>query len=182
MRGLFSYNKLHFNHLIIFLFLCTSVSGNTFGFTLNDNHAGCEIRVDFIPVHLISDADTGFISIPSRDMKGPKPAGIKVTADPSELKANGQDLSYVSVELVDLNGIRCNTAERILSFSISGPGEIIGLASSNPKTTESFEQPFSKEIRGRCLIIIKSGSEAGEVLLKISGNGLKSAEFKLKIN
>ena len=63
-----------------------------------------------------------------------EPVKLKLTADRTIIKANGQDLSYIVVELVDEKGLCSPFAQELIKFDISGPGEIIAVGSSNPKS------------------------------------------------
>ncbi len=107
------------------------------------------------------------------------PAKIQLTADRTKLSANGQDLSYVTFELLDENGFRNPKAENLVQFEIGGPGEIVAVASSNPMSTESFRQPQRKAWQGRGLVILKSVKEGGEINLLVKSDGLETAEIKL---
>ena len=104
---------------------------------------------------------------------------IKLTADREKIKSDGQDLSYVTVELTDANGIRNPKAENLVSLEIEGPGTIIGVGNANPVSLESYQLPQRKAWQGRCLVIIKSESEAGEIRLKATSEGLKPCEMKI---
>jgi beta-galactosidase len=107
------------------------------------------------------------------------PVQLKLTADRSEIQSNGQDLSFITVEVLDENGIRNPLAENLLNFEISGPGKIVAVASSNPMSTESFQQPHRKAWKGRCLVIVKSDKEAGNVILKAKSEGLSDSKLTL---
>ena len=107
------------------------------------------------------------------------PARIQLTADRTKLSANGQDLSFITFELLDENGIRNPKAENQIRFEISGPGEIAAVASSNPMSTESFRQPQRNAWQGRGLVILKSGKESGEITLLVKSDGLEAAELKI---
>jgi beta-galactosidase len=101
-----------------------------------------------------------------------EPETIHLTADRQGIKANNQDLSYVTVELHDGNGFRNALAENRVQFDIGGPGTIVAVANSNPMSTESYRQPHRKAYQGRCLVVINSPDEPGEILLKASSEGL----------
>jgi beta-galactosidase len=103
------------------------------------------------------------------------PTVIKLTADRSLIKADGQDLSYVTVELLDDKGIRNPKAENLVEFDIEGPGNIIGVGNANPVSIESFVEPERKVWQGRCLVIIKSEKNAGKIVLKVTSGDLKQA-------
>ena len=84
------------------------------------------------------------------------PETIKLAADRSTIHANNQDLTYVTVELLDAKGNLNPTAENLVQFKIDGPGTIAGVGNANPVSLESYEEPQRKAWRGKCLVIIKS--------------------------
>lgn len=108
-----------------------------------------------------------------------QPTQLKLTADHSQLQADGQDLSYVTVELTDDKGIRYPQAENDVHFTLEGPGTIIGVSNANPVSLESYQLPQRRAWQGRCLVVVKSGNQAGDLILKATANGLKPATLKL---
>lgn len=102
---------------------------------------------------------------------------IKLTADRTSIKSDGQDLSYITVELIDENGIRNPKAENLLSFEIEGPAAIIGVGNANPVSLESYQLPNRKAWQGRCLVIIKSENKPGKIRLKVTSSGLTAGEI-----
>jgi beta-galactosidase len=111
-----------------------------------------------------------------------EPSQIKLTADRTNIKAGGQDLSYVTVELTDDKGYRNPKAENLVKFEIEGPGSIAGVGNANPVSLESCQLPQRKAWQGRCLVIVRSGKKAGDILLKVTSPGLRSSEMILKAN
>jgi len=109
-----------------------------------------------------------------------KPTAIKLTADRTILKANNEDLSYITVELVDNKGNRNPLTDNLLSFSIQGNGSIVGIGNANPNSIESFQGKQRKAWKGRCLVIIKSGSKPGPIVLKVNSNGFPARQLVLK--
>jgi beta-galactosidase len=105
------------------------------------------------------------------------PARISLTADRAELKHDGQDLSYVTVELLDSRGVRNPKAENLVKFSIEGPGTIVGVGNANPVSTESFQQPQRKAWQGRALVIVKSDLRPGRIVLHATSQGLPPARL-----
>lgn len=105
------------------------------------------------------------------------PNNIRLSADRAKIKADGQDLSYITVDLLDSNDRRHPTAENLIRFEIEGPGSIIAVASSNPMSVESYQQPKRKAYKGRCLVIVKSTRESGNIIIKASSTGLQSARL-----
>jgi beta-galactosidase len=108
------------------------------------------------------------------------PVQLKLTADRSEIQASGQDLSFITVEVLDENGFRNPKSENLVNFEISGPGKIVAVASSNPMSAESFQQPQRKVWKGRCLVIVKSEKKAGEIVLKAKSEGLPDSQIAIQ--
>jgi beta-galactosidase len=105
-----------------------------------------------------------------------KPKKIKLSVDRTRIKADGQDLSYITVELLDAGGIPHPKAENLLTFDIRGPGSIVAVGNANPISTESYKRPHRKAWRGRCLVIIRASRQPGSIVLKASAQGLEHAE------
>ncbi|ALJ01744.1 glycoside hydrolase family 2 TIM barrel-domain containing protein [Rufibacter tibetensis] len=108
-----------------------------------------------------------------------KPNQIKLTADRTEIKADNQDLSYVTVELLDASGVRHPKAEDLVKFELEGPGKIVGVGNANPKSLESYQDHERKAWQGKCLVIIKAGKNAGEITLKATAEGMGPAAVKV---
>lgn len=109
------------------------------------------------------------------------PSQLKLTVDQPVLKADGQSLSYIAVELLDQEGNIHPKAEDEIHFEIDGPGEIIAVANANPMSTESFQQSQRKAWQGKCLVIVKSGKEPGEVTLRATAAGIRPAETTIQV-
>ena len=101
---------------------------------------------------------------------------VKLTADKTQLTANGEDLSYITVELVDAKGNKNPKAENLVKFEIEGAGTIIGVGNANPMSLESYQMPQRKAWQGRCLVIVKSSLNAGNITLTASADGLSSSK------
>lgn len=106
---------------------------------------------------------------------------VRLQADRTTLHADGQDLSYIAVELTDSKGVRNPKAENLVQFELEGPATIVGVANANPMSTESYQEPRRKAWRGRCLAIVKAGTNSGEVVLRTKILGFQSSEIKLRI-
>jgi len=104
-----------------------------------------------------------------------KPYQIKLTADRQTIKADKQDLSYITVEVADENGIVVPYADHLIDFKITGEGSLAGVGNSNPRSVESFQLPHRKAFEGRCLVIIRSKDQSNkQIILHASSKGLKS--------
>jgi beta-galactosidase len=107
-------------------------------------------------------------------------SSIKLTSDRNVIKSDNQDLSYITVELVDTEGIRNHKAENLLKFGTDGPGTIVGVGNANPVSIESCQLPQRKAWQGRCLVIIKSENQPGNINLKVLSEGLPLSEITIK--
>jgi beta-galactosidase len=110
------------------------------------------------------------------------PARIVLSADRSTLAADGQDLSFIQVELLDDEGNRCTTEEILVEFEITGPGTLAAVGSSNPMSSESFRQPRRTTYQGRCLVVIRTTKDEGDIHLKASAEGLPPISIVVQSN
>lgn len=106
-------------------------------------------------------------------------AAIRLTADRSKIWSDGQDLSFVAVELADVNGVLQPNADNQLSFTIIGPGTIVGVANADMKDTASYASNSRKAWKGRALVVIKSTRKPGIITLITKSSGLPDAKIKL---
>ncbi|MDD4970883.1 MAG: glycoside hydrolase family 2 TIM barrel-domain containing protein [Paludibacter sp.] len=102
-------------------------------------------------------------------------ARFKLSADRSTIVANGQDLSFVTVEVTDNNGIIQPNCENKLQFNINGPGVIAGVDNANLKDIDSYVGSTRKAWHGRALVVIRSTKNAGDIKLTVSSPGLTDA-------
>jgi len=102
-------------------------------------------------------------------------AKIKLIADRTKIVANGQDLSFVTIEVTDKDGKLQPNAENRLEFNISGPGIIAGVDNANIKDIDPYVGTSRKAWHGRALVIIRSTRSAGNIKLTVSSKGLHNA-------
>jgi beta-galactosidase len=102
-------------------------------------------------------------------------AKLKLTADRSEISADGQDLVFVTVELTDKDGTLQPNAENRINFELDGPGQIIGLDNANLKDVDPYISNSRRAWKGRALVAVKSSKKAGTIRLKASASGLAAA-------
>lgn len=105
---------------------------------------------------------------------------IKLTADRKEILANGQDLSFITVEITDKDGIIQPNATNRLHFKIDGPGVIAGVDNANIKDTDSYVDNTRKAWKGKALVVVKSNHQAGEIKLSVTSDGLEGKSIIIK--
>ena len=107
-------------------------------------------------------------------------AKIKLSADRKEIMADGQDLSYVTIEITDRDDIMQPNAANRLHFEIEGPGVLAGVANADMKDTDPYTGNTRKAWHGRALAVIRSTHTAGDIKLKVSSAGLSEAALNIK--
>jgi beta-galactosidase len=109
-----------------------------------------------------------------------EPKEIRLIADRSAIRADRNDLCYVTVEVVDQNGLVVPTAAIPVRFTISGAGELAATGSSAPNDDSSFHAPLRKTYQGRALAILRPAGDAGKITLKAEADGLKAATIEVQ--
>jgi beta-galactosidase len=109
-----------------------------------------------------------------------KPVKIVLTADRETLKSDGQDLSHISVALVDENGITVPDADIPVTFEISGNGKLIGLDNGDLRNHEPYKGNTCTAYFGKMLAIIQSFRTPGEIAVKAKAPDLAETVIILK--
>ena len=109
-----------------------------------------------------------------------KPHHIELVADRSTIKADGRDLSFITVRVVDKDGNLCPDAQHLVEYSVKGAGFYRAGASGNPVSLELFHEPRMKVFNGMMTAIVQSNETAGEITLTAKAKGLKSAKIVIK--
>ncbi|MEO7977468.1 DUF4982 domain-containing protein [Flavobacterium sp.] len=111
-----------------------------------------------------------------------KPYQIKLEADRKNLEANGEDLSFITVSVVDKNGNLCPTATEQLKFTVTGKGTYRAACNGDATSLEQFHLPTMKLFSGKLVVLVQSTEEAGKIELSVTGKGLKSSKIVLNSN
>ncbi|MBB6462335.1 glycoside hydrolase family 2 TIM barrel-domain containing protein [Flammeovirga kamogawensis] len=98
-----------------------------------------------------------------------KPHHLKLEADKTTLIANGEDLSFVTVTVVDKDGNTCPTANLPLSFKVNGNATFKAVCNGDPTSLEMFHLPRMKTFNGKLVVIVQSKDSNGTATLEIKG-------------
>lgn len=109
-----------------------------------------------------------------------KPHHIVLTADRDQLQADGKDLSFINVKIVDKDGNFCPNETRQIKLKVKGAGTFRAAANGNSASLESFQEPQMKLFSGQLTAIVQSAEEAGTITFEASAPGVKSAKLILK--
>lgn len=94
-----------------------------------------------------------------------KPASIRLTADKEIIEADGEDLCYVTMEVVDENGIVVPDAALTAIVEVKGAGKLLAAASASFKDLEPKTSPKVTTYRGRALIAVRSNQKKGKITI-----------------
>lgn len=110
-----------------------------------------------------------------------KPHHIELTTDYPTLKADGKDLAYVTLRIVDKDGNLCPTDGRLVNFKVKGAGKYRASANGDPTCLDLFHLPRMHAFSGMLTVIVQSGEESGEVELQASAKGIKAGKIKINV-
>ncbi|KAF1940358.1 glycoside hydrolase [Clathrospora elynae] len=101
-------------------------------------------------------------------------ASLNATADRTTISGDGYDLSFISIAVVDVNGILVPQAGNEITFSVSsGPGEIVSTDNGDPTDMTPFPSQSRKAFSGQALVIVKTEPGAkGEIIVEAKADGL----------
>ena len=108
-----------------------------------------------------------------------EPAAIRLTPDRTSIHADGQDLSFIQVDVVDQQGRLQPNADELISFKLTGPGTIAGLGNAWLDGTEPYQGSECHVYHGRALIVIRTSREAGTLQLEAHSPGLASSNLEI---
>ncbi len=109
-----------------------------------------------------------------------KPYKIELLADRKLIKADGKDLSFVTVRVLDKEGNLVPDAGNLIKFSVAGAGNLAATDNGYQADTVSFKSNERKCWKGMALAIIKSTEKQGNITLRASSSGLLPASIVLK--
>lgn len=104
---------------------------------------------------------------------------LVLTADRNILSADGKDLSFITVCVVDKNGVVVPEASNSIKFEASGAGEIVATDNGDPANLVSFASKERAAYSGYALAIVKANFRAGTITVKASAEGLQSATISV---
>ncbi|WP_225871053.1 sugar-binding domain-containing protein [Pedobacter frigiditerrae] len=105
------------------------------------------------------------------------PAKIELIADRKNIKADGKDLSFITVRVLDKDGSLVPNADNLVNFKIEGEGFIAGVDNGFQASLEPFKASYRKAFNGLCLAIIQAKEKAGTIKLTATSNGLASSSI-----
>jgi beta-galactosidase len=111
------------------------------------------------------------------------PAKLGLQADRAKIRADGKDLSYLTLKIEDKDGLLVPRSKNHVKFTIEGPGEIAATDNGDATSFESFQSPERNAFNGLALAIIKAkAGQAGAIKVTATCDGLQSASVAITAN
>ncbi|WP_159523865.1 beta-galactosidase GalB [Sunxiuqinia indica] len=108
-----------------------------------------------------------------------EPTKIELVPDRESIHADGKDLSFVTVRILDKDGNLVPNADNLVKFNITGPAEIAGVDNGYQASLEPFKADYRKAFKGKCLVIVQSKKQPGQIQLQATSDGLEAATINL---
>ncbi len=108
------------------------------------------------------------------------PTNLKLNTVHHEITADGKDLAYIEVDVLDEFGNIVSNADNMINFEIEGPGEIVGVDNGNQADTDSYKDTKRRAFHGKALVIVQSTKKAGDIKLTASSDDIATDEIMIK--
>ena len=108
--------------------------------------------------------------------------GIRLIADRSTVNADRNDLSFVTIEAVDENGLVVTDAAVKVNLTITGDGELAASGNASPKDMTTVNNLVIQTFKGRAQAILRPFSKADTITMKAESEGLKTGELEILVN
>lgn len=137
-------------------------------------------KVPFVPgtIEVVSRKNGKEVARKSIKTAG-QPYAVQLTPDKSIIHADRQDLSYLTVEIVDKDGNLCPWAENEIQFEVKGAGFNTGVDNGSPISLEPFKADKRKAFYGKAMLIVRSNGQTGCIDVTASSSGLKEGKVSL---
>ena len=151
--------------------------------TVPDSSITASFEIDYQPGTLIARGfDNGKETGSSILQTTGKPVAVRLVADRSTIKADLNDLSYISVEIIDEKGNVVPYIDDLeITYHLTGNATIAGVGNGNPADMSSFQQNHKKVYQGKGLVILRPNGKTGVVMLKATANGLKDGMVQIRL-
>jgi beta-galactosidase len=108
------------------------------------------------------------------------PAKLELCCESDAIKADGEDMAFVTVAVRDHDANLCPRADNTIAFSVTGPAEIAAVCNGDATSLESFQGTRIKAFNGMCVVYLRSlRGQAGVITLAATSGGLAEAEVKI---
>ena len=108
-------------------------------------------------------------------------AKIELIADRKNIKADGKDLSFITVKILDKDDNVVPDAANLVNFKVNGPGFIAGVDNGDEVSHDPFKANYRKAFNGLALAIVQTKGQRGDITFSASSKGLRAASAVLHV-
>ena len=99
-----------------------------------------------------------------------EPARLRLTPDKKTVKADGQDLAFVTVEVVDSKGNVCPEAAIPCEAFVKGQGQLMSFGTADMKDREPYTSPKVTTWKGRAMLVVRSSQKGGKIQVNVKSS------------
>ena len=108
-------------------------------------------------------------------------AKIGLEADRASIHADGQDLAFITVKIMDADGNICSNANNLVQFSIEGEGFLKCVGNGDPTCIESYQASERSAFHGLCLLVVSSTQKPGKIIVRASSDGIEDTIIEINM-
>lgn len=108
-------------------------------------------------------------------------AELKVESDRQIINADGKDVAFLKISIVDDQGTLVPFADNQVSFEVAGSGRLLGVGNGNPNSRESDLAKTHRAFSGLLLALVQSSSEPGKVSVIVKADGLRGNQLVIDV-
>jgi beta-galactosidase len=109
-----------------------------------------------------------------------KPAKIILSTETKTLSPGFDNVAAVRAKITDADDIEISRAKDLVSFQISGPGEIAAMDNGDNTSHEPFQATTRRAFQGECIAFVKTTADAGKIILTATAAGLDAGSITLE--
>ena len=133
-------------------------------------------------IEVVAYNEKGREKMRKRIVTAGEPYSIVLETSRNKIDADGRDLAYIYVSIVDKEGNLCPNASNEIRFEVKGAGEFLAVANGDPTCLYPFHEPVMPAFSGRMTTIVRSNDYRGSMSVKAFSEGLETTEILIKTN
>lgn len=157
------------------------LNGNSLGKKIMPKYKHIEWKVPYKKGTLLAKGFRGGKEVATASMTtAGTPSIINIKANCKSIVADEQDVVVFDISICDKNNIECPDANNLLRFSLTGPGNILGVGNGNPGSHEADKLPIRRAFHGKAQVIVQSTNVPGDITLTVTSGDLNTQSITIK--
>ncbi|GAA4132044.1 beta-galactosidase GalB [Flavobacterium chungbukense] len=108
-----------------------------------------------------------------------EPYKIVLEADRRTIDADGEDIAYITVSVVDKNGVTCPLADNEMKFKVSGAADYRAACNGDATSLQVFHKDTMKLFSGKLVVLVKSNKKIGPINIEVSAHNLRTGNLRI---